>query len=243
MKNKSVKFTSILASDLHTHNKDENGVRHPIKLENSNKLLDNIKKNLPHKNSFVFIANNPNTFEQNDTSAEIRFKSFAMSGFKFKEMVVLDNRNAKDAKSIIENASLIILMGGKIIRQMKFFKQIKLKKLLRNYNGIVIGLSAGTMNQCKHVLNFPEELADLGQPLVTKGLGFFDEYIIPHCDGKTYLYEYEGIKVLEDYALPFSFKHDILAIPDGSYILFNRGGYKMHGDCYLLRKGEIYKKL
>lgn len=226
MKKGSIKFTSILASDLHTHNKDENGIRHPIKLENTNEIVDNIKKYLPHKNTIVFIANNPDTYDQNDASGKIRFQSFATSGFKFKKEIVLDNRNAKDAKSIIENASLIILMGGKIVRQMKFFKQIKLKKLLKNYKGLLIGLSAGTMNQCKNVLNFPEEKSDLGQPLVTKGLGLFDEYIIPHCDGKTYLYEYDEIKVLKDYALPFSFKHDVLAVPDGSYILFNGGGIR-----------------
>ena len=241
---KNIRFIAILASDIATYFKDENGERHSIKIENTNNIITNIKKNSPHKNKIVIVANNPDTHEINDSWAKIRFQSLKLSGFKFKEQILLDNRNAKNAKEIIGNASLIILMGGKIMCQMKFLKKIGLKKLLNNFNGVVIGLSAGTMNMCKNVLNFPEENADLGQPLVTKGFGFLDEFILLHFNGVSYPYQYDGIDVIKDYALPFSYKRDILAIPDGSYIYIG-GGNKptIYGDAYIIRKGMIYKKI
>lgn len=240
---KEMKFTAILASDMAAYYKDENDERHSIKIEDTNKIITNIKKNLPHKNKVVIVANNPNTYEINDNWAKIRFQSFKMTGLKFKEYILLDNRNVQNAKKILENASLIILMGGKIMCQMKFLKKIGFKKLLNNFNGVVIGLSAGTMNMCKNTLNFPEENADLGQPLATKGLGFLDEFILPHFNGISYPYQYDGIDVIKDYALPFSYKRDILAIPDGSYILLNKNQSTIHGDAYIIHKGIVYKKL
>ena len=240
---KEMKFTALITARLETHIKNDDGTKTIIKLENTNELLDNINKYLPNKSKLVVIANNPDAYESNDERAEILYKSFQLSNLKFKEKILIDNRNAKEAKSILQNASLVILWGGKVYCQMKFFRKIHLDKLLANYKGLLISISAGTMNMCKNVYNFPEEVTDLKEPRLLKGLGFIDEYLIPHFDGKTYDCFMENVDSVNDYILPFSHKKDLIAIPNRSYLLYNGKSVQHFGDCYLVRKGEVYKKV
>lgn len=240
---RNYKFKAILASQLPTQIRDENGENHAIRIDNRNDLLSNIQKHLPHTNSIVVIAKNPNGHELNDYIAAYRFQSFRLSGFHFKEEIVLDNRNEKNAKEIIENASIIILLGGKMTSQMEFLNKIHFKKHLKNFKGILIGISTGNMTMFDKILNFPEKASDIGQPLYVNGLGLFDGLLIPHFNGRTYQYQYDGIDVVNDYIAPFSFNRNIHAIPDGSYYLYNGDELKLYGTEYLLNDGKVYEKI
>lgn len=237
-------MTFILTSRLVTHRHNEDGSRTPTKIKNKNKILTNIKKNLKAKNRLVWVCNDPNNTIENDTRSALVFKSFDLTFKKepFKEKIVLDSRNKSNAKEILENADIIILSGGKCLCQQNFFKEINLKNILKNFKGIVIGTSAGTMNLCETVANFPEELADLDEPRWFEGLGFCDEIIIPHFDGKTKTYQIplDEIDIVNDYILPMSKEKDFLGIPNGSYLLVDDGGNKkLYGKCYKISKGEV----
>ncbi len=234
----------ILASKLYTHNRDEEGNRFPIALENENEILDNLKKYIKSTEKLVVVANNPKNFEENDGRAEVIFESFKKTGLVFKEKVVLDNRNKKHAKEVLMDANLIILTGGKCLCQNKFLKKIKMKRFLQTYTGLVIGISAGTMNLCKVVMNFPEELADLKESKRFSGLGFYEKSIIPHFDGenKTYQFDCEEVDVVNDYILPASVKTEMIGLPNGSYILIdNNHQASLYGDVYKIHNKEVYK--
>ena len=82
--------TYILTSRLDTHVKDENGVRIPIAMPNTNKILDNIKKYVKSYDRMVMVANGQYNFEENDSRAKILFDSMDMTGLKFKEKIILD---------------------------------------------------------------------------------------------------------------------------------------------------------
>lgn len=230
----------ILASWLRTNQKDECGVRHPIPLTDINQILTNIKKYTSKTDSLVWIANDPSDYENNDIRGNCVFDSFDLSGFKFKKRTILDNRNKKQAKEIVENADLIILPGGKVICQINFLKEIKLKALLKNFKGLIMGTSAGAMNLCKVVCNFPDEIADLGQPLWTKGLGFYNKIIIPHFDGETKQYQFpcEEMDIANDYILPASMKKELIWLPNDSYILIE-DTIKFFGTYYKIKNKKI----
>lgn len=239
-----IKFTALLTSEVEKSVKNEDGTRTAIKIVNSNGILDNIKKGLKHKNKVVFISTEPDNFTANDERAEFLNKSLKLSGLKFKEIVTLDNRTLKKSKELLYGSDLIWLGGGKILGQNRIMKKSGLKKfLLENFDGVIVGISAGSMNLCDTIFNFPEEVADLKNKRIVKGLGLFDEMFIPHCDGRSYLYEEEGFRTFKDYILPFSYKHDLLCLPNGSYVKLDRSGYKFYGEYYILRKGEIYRKV
>ena len=234
----------MLTSCIETHIKEENGNKIAIPIPDTNQVLTNIKKYLKDTKRIVYVANNPANFEENDLRTSCFFESFELSGLNFDEKIVLDNRNIKDAKNILNGADLIILSGGKILCQLKFFKKIKLKKILKNHDGLCIGISVGTMNLGKIVANFPEELADLNEKRFVKGLGFFDKIIIPHFDGENKVYQIEcnEIDVVRDYILPLSKGKSFIGLPNGSYVLVDGQNTTYFGDCYEIADDNVTKK-
>ncbi|HJD06206.1 MAG TPA: Type 1 glutamine amidotransferase-like domain-containing protein [Candidatus Onthoplasma faecipullorum] len=234
----------FLTSRLNTLVKDKDGNKTTIPLENVNGVLDNIKKYLSATNRIVYVANDPNNVIENEERIKNTIDSFSLSNLNFNEKILLDARNKKDAKNIILGANIVILSGGKILCQNKFFRSIRLKKILKHFNGIVIGISAGTMNLCKTVFNFPEEKADIKERKWVKGLGFYDKIIIPHFDGETNTYqiECEEVDVVNDYIFPASHKKEFLGIPNGSYILIDGNkNVSFFGEMYAIENGVTKK--
>ena len=234
-------MTIILSSILATHYYDENGIKCATPLNDDNGILTEITKRAGKCGRVVYVANDPDDCEHNDISAPPVFEGLALSGLDFKEKILLDGRNAKDAASIIKDADLVILGGGKILCQRAFFAKIKLGEILGSYGGLVIGISAGSMNMCKTVANFPEENSDLGQPLWVDGLGFYDGIVIPHFDGETNSYQIpcEEIDVINDYVLPMSNGRTFIGLPNLSYILIDGGKTSMRGVIYSISDGKV----
>lgn len=234
----------ILTSLLKTHYYDDDGDRVSVPLDDENGILQTIKRFLPRAESLVSVANDPFDHEDNDAKINVIVQSFDKTGIAFKRATVLDERNKAEAANIIGAADLIILSGGKCRRQKKFFDEIELKRLLTNHKGVIIGVSAGSMNLCNTVANFPEEASELGEPRWFDGIGFFNEIIIPHFDGETATYQFDcgDIDVARDYILPMSHEKDFIGLPNGSFIVVdNDGEISRHGDVYKISKGAVTK--
>ena len=233
----------FLTSRLNTHIKDEIGNKIAIPLDNENNFLANLKKYLKKTDRIVYVANNPDNFEENDVRIVAVFESFEKTGFNFKEKILLDGRNKHKAKEILSGADLVILSGGKCLCQLEFFREINLKELIIKYNLLTIGISAGTMNLCNVVANFPEETSDFGQPLWLDGLGFYNGIIIPHFDGDNKKYQIDDVEldVVNDYVLPLSINKEFVGIPNGSYILIDNKKINHYGKIYKISNGQITK--
>ena len=234
-------MTVFLASILATHYYDEDGVKRAQPLKDDNGILTEITSRITSLNRVVYVANDPKDTEHNDVSAPPVFEGLRLSGLYFKEKILLDSRNEGEAESIILGADLVILSGGKVFCQSEFFKRIKLGEILKRFNGIVIGISAGAMNLCKTVANFPEEPSDLEFPLWVDGLGFYDGTIIPHFDGENILYQfpYDEIDVVNDYILPMSKGKTFIGLPNFSYIVIDEAGAVMRGAVYSISDGKV----
>lgn len=235
-------MTIILASTIHYYNKDENGVRHSISIKDKNEILTNIINRLPKQESVVFIANDANNI-QNDYIANIFFESLDKTGLLFKNKILLDNRNKNQAKSIIQNADLIFLKGGRVVCGKDFCTSIKLKKLLKKHKGIVIGESAGSMIMCKKIYNFPEMMFDTFEAGCEKGIGLVDNILFfPHFGGETKTYQSNAERdVVNNYILPYSCKKELIGVPNDSYILIDKNGKKSYGDIFSIKNGEVKK--
>ena len=77
----------------------------------------------------------------------------------FVEQIGIDN-----SLESIDNSEIVFLAGGHVPTQNKFFKRIGLKEMLQDYNGVVIGQSAGSMNCAELVYVQPEEPEDFADP-------------------------------------------------------------------------------
>ena len=234
-------MTLFLTSTINTYYKDENGNKIAIPVEDENLILTNLKKFLKKKNRLVYVANDPNNIEKNESRIKVLCESFDKSGLKFKEKILLDSRNKHKAKEILSGADLVILSGGKCLRQLEFFNEINLKEIIKEHNLLTIGISAGSMNLCNIVANFPEETSDLGEPLWVNGLGFYDGIFIPHFDGETKTYQIEDVEidVVNDYVLPLSKEKELIGVPNGSYILINDNKVSYYGKIYKILNGKI----
>lgn len=231
----------ILTSFLHAYTEDESGVRYANEIEDTNLILTNIKKFLNGTDKIVFVANDRYAFIKNDQKAMAVFGGFKKSRIDFKKKVILDNRNKQNSKEILEDANLIILSGGKCFRQINFFNEIGLKEILANFKGLVIGVSAGSMNLCETVENFPEEIEDINEPRWLTGLGLCDDIVIPHFEGKTKSYQFDvPIKVVENYVIPASLYKTFVGLDNDAYILVdNDGNKKYYGNACHIENGKV----
>ena len=117
------------------------------KLNNINNFVTQLKKyHRKEFDNFVYFPSNPITYDNNDFYADLYYKAFDNSNLKFKNCILVDNRNHIKIHEIIKDADIIILGGGELPRQNTFFENLHLKQELNYYDGIIVGMSAGSMN-------------------------------------------------------------------------------------------------
>ena len=108
-----------------------------------------------------------------------------------------------------------MLCGGHVPTQNHYFAQLGLPGLFHNYHGIVLGVSAGSMNAAHIVYAAPEEPGEAADPHYSRwmnGLGLTETRILPHYQ---FIRDHvlDGQKV-EDIALADSKKRHFLALPE-----------------------------
>jgi len=229
----------MITSTLDLSDKDENETKIPKVFDNKNNKLDTIKKYVKKYDNFVYIASTEYENDINDYYSKIVFDSFNMT-LPFKNYIVLDSRNEKDAEKIIKDADLIILSGGHVPTENDFFNNINLRELIRKTDAFIIGVSAGSMNSAENVYSPPEyesEVIDNNYNKYYKGLGLTHLNVFPHYD-EIKDEVISGVHILNEIVLPDSFDRDIYALNNGSYILIDDNEY-IYGETYLIRKGKI----
>ena len=125
-------------------------------LDNKNNIVECIKDNLKDNQTMLFIPSDINDKEKTNMYSSILFESFKISGILFEEYIVLDD--ISKTKEYVDKASLIFLSGGDTYIQNKLFSKMNLKQCLKNYDGLIIGQSAGTINMATKAYNSPEEM-------------------------------------------------------------------------------------
>ena len=126
-------------------------------LSNANGFIDNLKAALPPRPRALYICSNPDTHEETDGYGRDILTAVKEAGIALSQWTILDGRNEADAQLLIWQSDLIVLAGGHVPTQNLFFQKIKLAKLMKNYQGVVLGISAGSMNCARRVYAQPEE--------------------------------------------------------------------------------------
>lgn len=209
--------------------KKENGNKMPVKFFEDNKFLKNMKESIKDYNKFVIIASDPDNYELNDNYLKLDTEILALSGLKFKESLVLDNRNKEDIGNILKNSSLIFLSGGNTFQQNMFLNAIKLKDYIKETDACIVGISAGAINSAEIVFSSPENEKDLTRSVILKGLALTTINVEPHFDLDN------PNKIQMDSIIKESNNRIIYGLPDKSYIFNN----KVYGKCYKIYKENI----
>lgn len=210
-------------------------------LNPANGFVDALREILPEGPRCLFVCSDPDSPELTDRFAEDMAGAFAQAGMEFSEMAVCDGRNEEDAGWLLGESDLVILAGGHVPTQNAFFRRIGLRELLEGYEGVVMGISAGTMNCADEVYAQPElegESVDPDYARFLPGLGLTDLQIVPHYQ-ETKDNWIDGRRLYEDVTLPDSLGRCFLALVDGSYVLSDGAETELRGEAYLIEDGEL----
>ena len=210
-------------------------------LDRRNHFLENLRAVWPdHPVRGLAIAADPHAYAQNDEMCRVFLQSFADAHLPLTELVPCDARNQEEIGTLLPRSGFVMLCGGHVPTQNHFFAQLGLPGLFHNYHGIVLGVSAGSMNAARLVYAAPEEpceAADPGYCRWLNGLGLTKTRILPH-----YQFIREHIldgQRMEDIALADSRKRHFLALPDGSYLMYSDGHETLYGKAWYFADGTL----
>lgn len=210
-------------------------------LNPANGFLDNIRRDLPENPRCVFVASNPEDHYGTCEFGSHMFQAFAEAGMPFCQYIVLDDLTADFAPELISDSDLVILAGGHVPTQNRFFSDLGLDALLQDYEGVILGISAGSMNAAAEVYVQPEEPGESIDPDFQRfmpGLGLTNVNICPHYQ-KVKDNILDGQRLFEDITYPDSMGHTFYVLPDGSYFRIAGGDTQLFGEAYRLRNGIL----
>jgi len=189
-------------------------------------IAERLCKELPKRDSIVFISAWPADYERNDIDSDNMHGLFKDCHMPFKRHDVIDNRmETSRAARLIYEASCVFLMGGYPKLQLELIRNTNLAVPIRHTDAAVLGLSAGSINMAKRSLDTKES------PVPYDGLGLADITVKPH-------FELENQQVLSA-LLHISTELPICAMEDDSAIFMAGSRISHTGQIYWISNGRI----
>ena len=211
-------------------------------LNPENGFLDNLRSALPAHPRALFICSERDGYGFTDGFSRDFAEAFREADLELRDYATLDGRNPEKAQQLIWRSDLIILMGGHVPTQNRFFQEIKLDQLIRNFQGVVLGISAGSMNAAERVYAQPEapgeSVASFQRFL--PGLGLTKLNILPHYQ-QAKDYTLDGMRLYEDVTFADSMGECFYSLVDGTYLLIEDGMTMLYGESYRLQDGVMEK--
>lgn len=189
-----------------------------------------LKKDIKNNDTIVFIATTFDDYEKNDLYYNNLIKHFKNIDITFNKAYLIDNRVAKDlAKDYILKSNIIFLMGGDTKKQIDSVKEYDLFEILKSKEGIILGVSAGSMNQSSRVVY----KNDYNNYVIEdyEGLGYIDINIYPHLDFNNIDYLKEVFEV-SNYT-------KTVALPNDSFIRIENNNIDFVGEYYTIQNSKI----
>lgn len=194
--------------------------------------------------SCLIIASDPTDIAMNDAQLHDIGLSFAQSGVPQLRLRLLDDRNRGDLRRLLAGCASVILSGGHVPTENRFFHEIGLKEALADFNGLIVGTSAGSMNSADTVYAQPElpgEAVDPEYQRYLPGLGLTRVSILPHFLPDS-LETLDGLELLRDISLPDSCRRPFVCLSDGGCILQegrDAESVLLYGPAWLCKNGEL----
>lgn len=214
----------------------------PATLNPDNEFVERLRLTLPRRPKTLFVASDPQTHERLLDFIHAAKDAFGRAGLPLGRCTPLDARNARWAYRLVAESEFIVLCGGHVPTQNEFFRQIHLSRLMKKFEGVVMGISAGTMNSAVTVYAQPEEEGESSPdfPRFLKGLGLADINILPHYQ-QVRDYELDGQRLYEDITYADSMGHEFFVFPDGTYYFQDDEESVILGEAWRLADGQMEK--
>ena len=210
-------------------------------LNPANGFADAFRAAVPQPCRMLFVASDPDAPGETDGNVGNMCRDFQSGGVALAEVRLLDRRTQSQAAALVQWADCIVLMGGHVPTQIRFFHEICLRELLQRFQGVVLGISAGSMNSAEVVYVQPElpgEALDPGFERFTEGLGLVSVMLLPHHHTAKERW-LDGMRLFEDITFGDSHGHVFWSIPDGSYLYVDAAHQEIRGEAWRIQDGTI----
>lgn len=193
---------------------------------------------LPPNPRALFVCSDPDSHDMTCRFGADTVAAFCMADMAFSSYAVLDGANAEDAEFLVRNSDLIVFAGGHVPTQNAFFQDIGLPEILRSFDGVILGISAGSMNLAEEVYVQPEEPGESAPEFqrFAPGLCLTEVNILPHYQ-KVKDNMLDGLRLYEDITYADSMGKCFFALPDGSYIYQDEESLTLFGKAIRIQNG------
>ena len=219
------------------------GVDLPCILDTSNDFVKRLARHWKSDARLLIVSGDPHNAPLNDEMLATFTGAFCYHGLSVGGAEILDTRNESLTAELVAISDVILLAGGHVPTQLAFFEQIGLRGLMRRFTGVVIGISAGSMNSAGTVYAQPEEPGESIDPRYVRfprGLGLTDVMILPHLQ-KVRNNILDGRRLFDDITFEDSKGCRFIAMPDGSYVFVQNGCATLCGEGWLIADGRMEK--
>lgn len=219
------------------------GSRKVVGLDKKNRFVENLRKYWKKDAKNLMITATPDAYEQNDEMISFFENAVKQDGFRCQPFEVWDWRTKDFSKEKLHSYDVVWLGGGHVPTQNRFFEAISLREKIEGFRGIIIGISAGTMNAADVVYAQPEHEGEAVDPdfqRFLKGIGLTKMQILPHYQMVRDWY-LDGQRLYEDITYNDSYGHEFLVLEDGSYLMSRDGKEEVYGNAYVISDGHICK--
>jgi len=220
----------------------------PLDMPNYDKLLDakngfveNLRQFWKEEMRGLIIAASPDSFEGNDEMRDFFEQAFRNGNIPVTNFDIWDYRSHDISAEELNQYDVIMLGGGHVPTENCFFELIHLREKLQDYQGIILGVSAGTMNSADVVYAQPElpgESVDPEYQRYLRGLGLTKIQVLPHYQ-MVKNFTLDGERLFEDITYGDSYGNEFLALEDGSYIRIINGETKLYGRAHRIADGVL----
>lgn len=206
-----------------------------------NGLRENLRRRWKPAARVLLVSADPGNDAFNDRVRGDFEYLLGVSEFSCSTVDSWDDRTAELSAGELCRYDVLLLGGGHVPTQNAFFGRIRLREKLQDFRGIVIGISAGSMNCAETVYAQPEEAGESVDPAYRRflpGLGLTRVNVLPHLQmlRDTWL---DGRRLFEDITFADSYGREFLAIPDGSYLLLENGITTLFGEGWRIAEGDM----
>ena len=187
------------------------------------------REKISKRNKFAFVASEfEKMHEKTDKYFHIFLDMFEDVGIHFEEAYVVDGRmSAEDVQRAVAEADVVWLSGGDTPTQFGYFQTYGLDKVLREHGGVMIGMSAGTINMAKTAIctlscgHYKQEIYN--------GLGCVNVSVEPHFIREN----------VSEELLALSEEYMIYGLCDDGLVVCAGEKMEFYGEVYRLSCGTI----
>ncbi|BFH61902.1 hypothetical protein PAJ34TS1_24940 [Paenibacillus azoreducens] len=192
-----------------------------------------LQEDITDRKSIAMISSDP-FFYEDDGSTERSWLDQA--GIMFDEYHLINYHVQKeDAQTLIQNASVIFLLGGNTIKQNGFLMEYELSDLIKKSRAVVMGASAGAINMsakwiCSKNFGYKVEISS-----VYDGIGLDDFSVLSHYDLEN------NIALVQGELSPLSEEMNIYASNKDCAVRVKGDKIDILGNVYLISHSKIQK--